>query len=269
MKILVLGSSGYIGSNFSNFLTLNNHEVVNFDIRLGSLYDLRIEKNEKLELTLSDVDFIFFFAFEIGNSEFIRANDLEFNFLNNNIKLMLNTFSSIKKFKIPFVFVSSSMANNCEISYGVLKKIGERLTKSLGGVNCRIWNVFGGINQESSSHVMQEFKNCAEQGQILMKTDGEEMRQFIFMEDLCIMLYKVMMDIGFYKHKEFVDLTSHYWIKIKDLAKIFSKIYNVNITPSDNKAFLNIHPQPTEDFISIKYSFDILINKINIWLKLH
>lgn len=268
-KILILGSSGYIGSNFSNFLNLHNYDVVEFDVKIDSSHDLRVVDNLKLESILDEIDFIYFFAFEIGNSSFIKENDLEFNFLKNNVSLMLNTFSSIKKHRKPVIFISSQMASNSEISYGLLKKMGEKFNKSIGGVNCRIWNVFGGVGQEKSLHVMQELRNSENQENIILQTDGEEMRQFIFMDDLCEMLLKVMIDFQLYTRKDFIDLTSHYWIKIIDLAKIFSNIFGLDILKSNEKAFSDIHIEPTNDFIDNKYTSNTFINKIHTWLKQH
>ena len=65
------------------------------------------------------------------------------------------------------------------------------------------------------------------------------MRQFIFMDDLCEMLLKVMFDFNLYTRKDFIDLTSHHWIKIIDLAKIFSNLFGLNILTSNEKAFLS------------------------------
>ncbi|MEY4307916.1 MAG: hypothetical protein RL422_119 [Bacteroidota bacterium] len=51
--------------------------------------------------------------------------------------------------------------------------MGEKFNKSIGGVNCRIWNVFVGVGQEKSSHVMQELRSSENQENIILHIDGE------------------------------------------------------------------------------------------------
>ncbi len=269
MKILVLGSSGYIGSNFANFLTRQNHHVLEFDIKLNKTHDLRNENNKVLESYLQRVDFVFFFAFDIGNSTYIKEKNMDFSFINSNTRLMINTFCSISKFYKPFVFISSQMAANVELTYGVLKKLGENMSKSIGGVNCRIWNVFGGLNSENTDHVMMDFKNSAKSGEIILLTNGDERRQFIEMEDLCQMLYKIMISFETYKNVDYIDLTSHFWIKIKDLAKIFAEYYEIDVRPSSVKAISDTDRSPNNHLINSKYTIEILTKKIQLWLKQH
>lgn len=86
---------------------------------------------------------------------------MDFSFINTETRLMINTFCSISKFYKPFVFIFSQMTSNVELTYGVLKKLGENMSRSIGEVNWRIWNVFGGLNSENTGHVMMDFKNSA------------------------------------------------------------------------------------------------------------
>ncbi|MEY4307915.1 MAG: hypothetical protein RL422_118 [Bacteroidota bacterium] len=78
-----------------------------------------------------------------------------------------------------------------------------------------------------------------------------------------------MIDFNLYTRKDFIDLTSHHWIKIVDLAKIFSNIFGFKIITSNEKAFSDVHIKPTNDFIDYKYTSNTFINKIHIWLNQH
>ena len=49
------------------------------------------------------------------------------------------------------------MSNMSFSSYGILKKIGENLTSSLGGLNVRFWNVYGYETDFEKSHVITDF----------------------------------------------------------------------------------------------------------------
>jgi hypothetical protein len=58
------------------------------------------------------------------------------------MRIMSNTFDTIKKFDKPFIFASSQMAEMGYSSYGMLKALGEKIT-DLGGLVVKFWNVYG------------------------------------------------------------------------------------------------------------------------------
>ena len=66
-----------------------------------------------------------------------------FEFLSNNIRIMENTFTLVKKFKKPFLFASSQMSNMTYSNYGILKNLGEKYSEILDGLVVKFWNVFG------------------------------------------------------------------------------------------------------------------------------
>ena len=65
---------------------------------------------------------------------------------------MANAFGLIEKYKKPFVFASSQMSNMSYSPYGVLKRVGELYTKSLGGLIVKFWNVYG-IEKDMTKHM--------------------------------------------------------------------------------------------------------------------
>jgi nucleoside-diphosphate-sugar epimerase len=269
LKVLVLGSAGYIGKNFTNHLLINKYEVIQFDIHDGRKFDLRISENQALRKSISQADFIFFFAFDVGNANYINKNDANYNFIQNNSKILINTFEVISNFDKPFVFISSQMASNNNSSYGLLKKLGEKLTSSLGGVNCRLWNIFGGIFPDPNNHVIYDIISGAQNGKISLLTNGEERRQFLRMEDLCSILEGIIKNYPSLTKFEFVDVTSHYWIKIKELAFMISEIYNqIPVELSDQIASINSDTQPNSYLNhSMIYNFELLKKYIIQWSK--
>ena len=91
----------------------------------------------------------------------------------NNVQIMANTFSILKKNKKKFIFATSQMSNMLFSSYGILKKIGENLTSSLGGLNVRFWNVYGYETDLEKSHVITDFiLKSLKTNKINMLTDG-------------------------------------------------------------------------------------------------
>ena len=132
MNFLILGSSGLIGSNFSNYLKSLGHSVVEFDIKIDLNHDLRLPANPKLIESMNISDFIFFLAFDVGGANYLERKNKDYAFISNNIKILVNTFEVIKKFEKRFIFVSTYQIhkpnNN---SYAVTKFIGQHLSFSL------------------------------------------------------------------------------------------------------------------------------------------
>ena len=95
MKILVLGSHGIIGSGLCKHLKEIGHHVIPWDIKISSTHDLtNIENMHRLRDVLNFVDFTFFLAYDIGGSKYITNSGL--TFINNNMKIMLNTFNQLR-----------------------------------------------------------------------------------------------------------------------------------------------------------------------------
>ena len=215
-KILILGSSGQIGSHLVDFLKKKNYIVFEFDILNSKKQDLRINKNKNLILKIKNCDFIFFLAFDVGGSRYLKKYQNTYKFLSNNIKIMENTFEIIKNYKKPFVFASSQMSNMSYSPYGILKNLGERYTYLLGGIVVKFWNVYGIERDLSKSHVITDFiLKALKTRKISMLTNGEEKRDFLYAEDCCEGLLKI-----FLKYKK---------IKKKTISRFnFRKVYKNN-----------------------------------------
>ena len=98
-SILVLGSSGQIGEYLCNYLEEKNYNVEKYDLRVSPKQDLRKENNLKLNKLIKSSDYIFFLAFDVGGSRYLRNYQNNFNFLSNNLKIMTHTFNLLSKFK--------------------------------------------------------------------------------------------------------------------------------------------------------------------------
>lgn len=232
MRILILGSSGQIGSSLSGYLKKLNHEVTEFDIASDEKNDLRIP--HILDHILPDIDFVFFLAFDVGGSIYLKTYQDSYEFISNNIRIMNNTFESLSRYSTPFIFTSSQMSMLNHSSYGVLKNIGEKYTRSLNGKIARLWNVYGFEKYKSiKSHVITDFILMAkEKNKIDIKTTGEESRQFLYADDCCKCLNILMNKFNEIEEKEF-DVTNFSWMKISDVAKIISSFFN-NCPVSNN-----------------------------------
>ena len=157
MRVLVLGSEGQIGAYLTEYLNNKGYEVLEFDVVNGRHQDMTIIPNAELHRKVMLADFIFFLAFDVGGSHYLKRYQHTFKFIDNNTRLMANAFGLIEKYNKPFVFASSQMSNMSYSPYGVLKRIGELYAKSLKGLIVKFWNVYGIEKDAEKAHVITDF----------------------------------------------------------------------------------------------------------------
>ena len=160
-KYFSVRSSGQIGEYLCNYLEEKNYNVEKYDLRVSPKQDLRKENNLKLNKLIKSSDYIFFLAFDVGGSRYLRNYQNNFNFLSNNLKIMTHTFNLLSKFKKKFLFASSQMSNMTYSNYGLLKLVGERVTQSLNSNYVKFWNVYGIEKDLKKAHVITDFVKMA------------------------------------------------------------------------------------------------------------
>ena len=238
MRVAVLGSSGQIGAYLTEYLTKKGHLVREFDVVNGYHEDMTHIPNVFLRNVIMESDFVFFLAFDVGGSRYLKKYQHTFDFINNNTRMMVNAFGLLEKYKKPFVFASSQMSNLSFSSYGILKNVGELYTKSLGGLVTKFWNVYGIEKDYEKSHVITDFiKKGFETGVIDMITDGQEEREFLYAQDCCEALETVMNNYSDFNSNDELHVTSFSSIKIIDIAQIIQQKFSmigkkIDIKPS-------------------------------------
>ena len=241
-KILILGSEGQIGTSLETHLK-KKYIVTGIDILNHKNEDLR-SKNSKIETLIKNTDFVFFLAFDVGGSRYMDKYQNSYQFIMNNIQIMENVFGLLKKNNKKFIFATSQMSNMLFSSYGILKKIGENLTSSLNGLCVRFWNVYGYETDLEKSHVITDFiLKSLKNKKINMLTDGEEERDFLFIDDCCIGLETIMIKYNKIKKNRIVDMSYGKFSKIIKIAKIIEKYLlkkNIKIKIIKNKKKDNV-----------------------------
>ena len=193
MKVTILGSGGQIGAYLTDYLRDKGHEVTEFDVVNGEDEDLTQIPNRKLMRDIRMTDFVFFLAFDVGGSHYLKKYQHTFDFVNNNARLLTNVFQYLSEYKKPFIFASSQMSNMSYSPYGVLKRVGELYTQTLKGLTVKFWNVYGIEKDMEKAHVITDFiRKGFEEGDFEMMTDGTEERQFLYAEDCCEALETIM-----------------------------------------------------------------------------
>ena len=241
MRVTILGSSGQIGAYLTEYLRKKGHEVTEFDKNHDEKEDMTVIPNLKLHGAIMNSDFVFFLAFDVGGSHYLKKYQHTFGFLDNNARMMVNAFEYIQKYKKPFVFASSQMSNMSYSPYGVMKRVGELYTKSLNGLIVKFWNVYGIENDMEKAHVITDFiAKGFETGTIDMMTDGTEQREFLYAEDCCEALETVMGKYSDFTSSDELHITSGVSTSILEIAKTIQLYFSgeekeVKIVPASSK----------------------------------
>ena len=241
MRITILGSSGQIGAYLKEYLIKKGHDVREFDMINGEDQDITKIPNPELHARIATSEFVFFLAFDVGGSRYLKKYQHTFKFIDNNTRMMANAFGYLEQYKVPFIFASSQMSNMSYSPYGAMKRVGELYTKSLGGLIVKFWNVYGIEKDMEKSHVITDFiRKGFETGKIEMLTDGTEKREFLYAEDCCEALEKVMEEYETLDSHDNLHITSFDSTRILDIAGIIRQLFLSNhkivqLIPSEAK----------------------------------
>ena len=260
MKITILGSGGQIGVYLTEYLRNKGHDVTEFDVVNGENQDLTLIPNPLLGERILNSDFVFFLAFDVGGSRYLKKYQHTFQFINNNTRLMANAFGFLQKYNKRFIFASSQMSNMSHSPYGVLKNVGELYTKSLRGLIVKFWNVYGIEKDHEKAHVITDFiRKGFETGVIDMLTDGQEEREFLYAEDCCEALEAIMNNYNDFTSEDNLHITSYHPTSILDIAHIikgqFNLIgkYDVKLQPSTEKDSVQMDKKNRPDMYLSKW----------------
>ena len=241
MRVTILGSSGQIGAYLTEYLRKKGHEVIEFDKNHDEKEDMTVIPNLKLHGAIMNSDFVFFLAFDVGGSHYLKKYQHTFGFLDNNARMMVNAFEYIQKYKKPFVFASSQMSNMSYSPYGVMKRVGELYTKSLNGLIVKFWNVYGIENDMEKAHVITDFiAKGFETGTIDMMTDGTEQREFLYAEDCCEALEAIMEKYSDFTSDDELHITTGSSTSILGIAGTIQNLFRqegrkVIVVPAESK----------------------------------
>jgi len=241
MRVTILGSGGQIGSYLTQYLSNKGHIVREFDVLNGEHQDMTHIPNTYLRNAIMESDFVFFLAFDVGGSHYLKKYQHTYKFINNNTRIMANVFGYLENYKVPFVFASSQMSSMSYSPYGVMKRVGELYTKSLDGSIVKFWNVFGIEKDMEKAHVITDFIiKGFETGVIDMMTDGTEEREFLYAEDCCEALETIMGCYDQFTCDDELHITTGISTSILEIAQIIQVLFRnigkeVKVIPASSK----------------------------------
>lgn len=219
-KVLITGSSGFIGKNMVEHFEKKGYDVYTADIKIGE--DLR--DLEVCMLATYEMDWVIHLAADNGGYFYLK--DKSDQVAKNNLLIDSNLFIACRHNKVKRIFFASSSCvyplPNGENEYGQAKFASEILL-DLFNIPCsiaRFQNVYGEhetIGGEKEK-VMPSLIRQINSGKVNVYGDGSQMRSFIYVKDVCKEIEEMMK-----KKKKMVDLGGHI-VSIKELLNYFIAI---------------------------------------------
>jgi nucleoside-diphosphate-sugar epimerase len=234
MKILVLGSEGQIGKPTCDYLEEMGHEVIRYDKQRSTSEDITLNFDGLMN-AISNSDFVYYFASNVGGAKYLEKYQDTYEFIYDNMDIMMKVFCILESTKKPFIFTSSQMSELGYSSYGQLKSLGEKMANDIGGLVVRLWNVYGPEYDDEKSHVITDFCKMAKSGTITMRTDGRESRQLLYARDCaeCFLTLTFLYDT-LDKSKNY-HITNFEWVTIIDVANHLKDISGCEVIPGTRK----------------------------------
>lgn len=211
-KNLILGK-GLIGSRLADFLTEKGEEIKVLSRSQGQ--DLRRAEDYLADFEWADR--VWFVAWDVGVWKRENTPAYEIEVLESDLQLCHSVFHCLEETGKPFLFVSSHVSPDLS-TLGVSKRVGELYTKLLGGHIARLWNVYGWEAPGERSHLVPDFVWKAFQGKLELMSDGNETRQFLYVQD-CVEAFFHQFETG----QKYADITSGEWVPLKTVAELIGK----------------------------------------------
>tara|TARA_B100000029_G_C17480941_1_gene925526 strand:- start:394 stop:1275 length:882 start_codon:yes stop_codon:yes gene_type:complete len=244
-QVMIIGGSGFLGSNVAKILHKNGYNIKIFDLKkndnLKFSYEFiegDIANYEMLLEATKKVDYIYHFA---GVADIKEANEDPIKTVKYNVLGTTNILESCKINKVKRILFASSIYVYSESGgvYRSTKQAAELLIENYSKLNgldytiLRYGSLYGpGANEFNS--INKILNQAIQNKKIVRSGNGEEIREYIHINDAASGSLKAL-DEKF--KNEYLILSGVTQIKIKDLLRMIQEMIddNVEIEYTDEK----------------------------------
>ena len=247
--VAITGGTGFIGSNLLSMLGRNE----NYHIRVLDRRKHELLRPPSMESLLAKADIVVHLA---------GANRGSWpELFHDNVQGTFGLLEGMSSYcpNAILIFASSAQAYKHQSFYGLTKKVAEQLieqyatTKSMRAFVMRLSNVYGPGGQPFYNSVIATFEySIHHRMKLIVKGDGTQIRDYIFVSDVCDAIVKAMER----KPKEpfcRLDVCSGETVSVNELINAFEKIvgHRVNVLHQmegeghEDQATLNCLPART------------------------
>ena len=237
MKILVTGGNGFIGSNLIKRLVSEGHEVVSLDDLSTGLKEYEIEGCNYVYGDIQTLSYwegeSFDLCYHLAALARIQPSfeDPMETFRVDTLGVQIVAeWARLNKVKVVYSGSSSKWCNPETSPYATCKKLGEDILKmyrTAYGCNfeiARFYNVYGPneLVDGKWAAVIGIWRKQIEEGTPLtIISDGEQRRDFTYVEDICDALYKIGMSDN--KHEDAWELGTGFNYSLNEVASFFKE----------------------------------------------
>ena len=254
MKILVTGGSGFLGSHIADVLSDAAHEVTIFDIRkspykradqrmiVGDILDQKL-----LDKIVKDHDIVYHFA-GIADIDECAANPVDT--AKHNILGTVQLLEACRKAGIKrFVFASSAYVySNSGSFYAASKQACESFIENFSELyglkyTCLRYGSLYGARSDERNSIYKLIKQAVQDGKIVYRGTGEEMREFIHVQDAA-QISAAILQPEFENQNIIITGTEKMrYIELLEMIKeMLGNKIEIDILPSERKAHYKITP---------------------------
>lgn len=268
MNILVTGGSGFLGSHVADALSDAGHKVTVFDVctspyvrgdqamQTGDLMD-----QEHLDHIVQGMDVVYHFA---GIADIDECKVKPVDTARINILGTVNLLEACRKAEIErFVFASSAYVySNSGYFYRSSKQACESFIENYSELyglkyTCLRYGSLYGPRADERNSIYKLIKQALEQGKIIYHGDGDELREFIHVQDAAKSSVRILSPEY---ENTYITLTGKEKMRYDELLYMLKEMLNndiqIEITPSTRKAHYKVTPYNFNPKMGLKMTND-------------
>lgn len=234
-KVLITGSSGYIGSHLCKMLA-GKYEVHGLDVNMPKAPVDRFYKQDINRIFDIDIEY----DAVIHLAALVRVGESEQSPIKYYITNLNGTMNVINKIKTKnFIFASTGTAQDCSSAYGISKRAAEDVVreyctqhKKQDYTTFRFYNVVGtdGFFPTNPDGLMYKLFEAADSGTFTVygndygTSDGTCVRDYVHVNEICEALQEAIE-----KPSNSVECLGHgVGYTVKEIVNLFQKVNDVN-----------------------------------------